>query len=174
MSSQVRRSDSKVPPKAVITGDRLLRALLVFLLSHALAPTPASAQPKIVRVPFRTVQSMILVEGKANGDTLTFLLDTGSIGTIVSTRMYHSHYPLHRVRRSTDGPGIIGESISTRMDLELGGHRWYAQRVSIMNLDELSEILRVKHIDGLIGQDVLREFRAVRIDYHAHVIELEE
>jgi hypothetical protein len=48
-----------------------------------------------------------------------------------------------------------------------------AQRVSVMNLDELNETLRL-HFDGLIGQDVLQQFRYVRIDYRARVIELRE
>jgi hypothetical protein len=174
MSCHVTQFGCNIGPGPAGRCQPLLRALLAFLLPQALALAPAPAQPTTIRVPFHTVKSMILVEGRANGDTLTFLLDTGSIGTIVSARMYHAHFPLHRMRRTTDGPGMIGESISTHMDLELGGHRWYAQRVSIMNLDELSGILGVKRIDGLLGQDVLREFRSVRIDYHAHIIELEE
>jgi hypothetical protein len=28
--------------------------------------------------------------------------------------------------------------------------------------------------EGLLGQDMLRQFRSVRIDYRAHVIELQE
>ena len=49
---------------------------------------------------------------------------------------------------------------------------WAGQRVAIMNLDGLSQVLGI-HFDGLLGQDVLREFHSVRIDYRAHVIELE-
>jgi len=118
---------------------------------------------------------MILVDGKVNGDAVTFLLDTGSLGTIVSARRYRRMYfPLHNIQRNTQGAGINGESVSVRLDLQLGNHRWVGQRVSIMNLDELSSIIGVPHLDGLIGQDILREFRSIRIDYHAHVIELEE
>ncbi len=117
---------------------------------------------------------MILVEGKVEGTATTFLLDTGSIGTIVSTKIYRSHFPLHQIHRNFNGPGVSGESIPVRMNLEFGDHRCYAQRVSVMNLDELSRIIGIKHIDGLLGEDVLREFRSVRIDYRAHVIELEE
>ena len=117
---------------------------------------------------------MILVEGKVDGTESTFLLDTGAMGTIVSTRIYRSHYPLRQIHRNGAGPGLSGESISVRMNLEFGSHRCYAQRVAVMNLDELSRIIGIKRIDGLLGEDVLREFRSVRIDYKAHVIELEE
>jgi hypothetical protein len=81
---------------------------------------------------------------------------------------------LRHIHRNFEGPGLSGESVSVRMNLELGDHRFYAQRVSVMNLDELSRLIGIKHIDGLLGQDVLREFRYVRIDYKSHVIELEE
>jgi hypothetical protein len=118
---------------------------------------------------------MILVEGKVNGDPVTFLLDTGSTDTVVSTRTYKaSHLALRSALRKPEGHGIHGEAISVQADLQLGEHRWPAQRVAIMNLDELSSILGVRHVDGLIGEDILRDFRSIRIDYHARVIELEE
>jgi hypothetical protein len=41
-----------------------------------------------------------------------------------------------------------------------------------MNLEDLSKRFQI-HFDGLLGQDVLNQFRSVRIDYKAHVIELE-
>jgi hypothetical protein len=154
---------------------RILGALLLLFVPLALAPAPGSAHPPVIRVPFRSVDSMILVEGKVNGDPVTLLLDTGSVGTIVSARRYRvMSFPLHTIQRNAQGPGVNGESVSVRLDLELGNHRWARQRVSIMNLDELSNILGIQHLDGLLGQDILREFRSIRIDYHAHVIEFEE
>jgi hypothetical protein len=152
---------------------RILRALaLTFFL---LAPAPGPAHPQVIKIPFRSVDSMILVEGKVNDDPVTFLLDTGSLGTIVSARMYRLiYFPLHTIQRNARGPGVNGESVSVRLDLQLGNHRWIGQRVSIMNLDELSKIIGIQRLDGLLGEDILRQFRSVRIDYHAHVIELEE
>jgi hypothetical protein len=150
-----------------------LRASLLFIL--LLAPATGPAHPTVVRIPFRTSQTMILVQGRVNGDAVLFLLDTGSIGTIVSTRIYRiTTRTLQSIQRNARGPGVNGQSISVRLEIQLGTHRWLDQRVAVMNLDELSEILGVQHIDGLIGQDLLREFRAVRIDYQTHIIELEE
>jgi hypothetical protein len=40
-----------------------------------------------------------------------------------------------------------------------------------MNLEELSKSFRVP-FDSLLGQDILKQFRSVRIDYKRHVIEL--
>jgi hypothetical protein len=152
---------------------RRVASALLFLL--AMAPAPDPAQPPPVRVPFRSVESMILVEGKVNGDSATFLLDTGSVGTIVSTRIYgNTPLPLRSVRRNMEGHGINGDSISVRLDLQLGNRRWVGQRVAVMNLDGLSQILGVRHIDGLIGEDILREFHSIHIDYRTHIIEFEE
>jgi hypothetical protein len=155
-------------------GRHLFAAILVFALL-ALAPTPDPAHPAVLRIPFRTARSMILVQGKVDGKQVTFLLDTGSLGTIVSLKLYRNlNYPLQRIHRNLGGAGVSGESVSGSLDLEFGGHRWFSQRVSVMNLDELSGILGIEHVDGLLGQDILRQFRYVRIDYHAHIVELEE
>jgi len=169
------RARPSLPPACSSQAPALLRALVLIFLPLALAPASGPAHPAVIRVPFRSVDSMILVEGKVNDDPVIFLLDTGSVGTIVSARKYRvMYFPLHRIQRNAQGAGMNGESVSVRLDLQLGNHRWVAQRVSIMNLDELSNILGIQHLDGLIGEDLLREFRSVRIDYHAHVIELEE
>lgn len=42
-----------------------------------------------------------------------------------------------------------------------------------MDLSDASKRMGTQ-IDGFIGQDVLGEFSAVRIDYRSHVLELEK
>jgi len=68
---------------------------------------------------------------------------------------------------------MTGESIRLPVNLTLADHTWVGQPVSVMDLDDLQQALGI-NFDGLLGQDILREFRSVRIDYHAHVIELEQ
>jgi len=117
---------------------------------------------------------MILVDGKVNGNAATFLLDTGANRTIVSAKVYGQvQFKMHQLRRNGHGAGVSGNSIPLPADLVLAERVWTAHRVSVMNLDELSDLLKL-HLDGLIGQDILRDFRYVRIDYRARVIELEE
>jgi hypothetical protein len=153
----------------------LVRALLVILAALVLAPSFDRAQPVMLRLPFRSVLSLILVQGKVEGQPVTFLLDTGSMGTVVSIRSYPTAYfKLHSIQQNAHSPGISGQSVAVNIELELGSYRWASQRVSVMNLDELPRILGIEHLDGLIGEDVLREFRSIRIDYHTHIIELEE
>jgi Aspartyl protease len=104
----------------------------------------------------------------------TFLLDTGANRTIVGTNVYGNvRFEPQRIPRREPGAGLVGYSLRRSADLELGEHVWIAQQVSVMNLDELTQMLHLD-FDGLLGQDILRQFRSVRIDYRAHVIELQE
>ena len=151
------------------------RGLRYFLLALVLlTPLPNRARPNVLRLPFRTVHSMILVQGRVSGSQVAFLLDTGATRTIVSASIYGKiPFRLRAIERTSHSAGMIGDSVIVPVDLELDNHRWAGQHVAIMNLDGLSQVLGVQ-FDGLLGQDVLREFRSIRIDYHAHIIELQD
>jgi hypothetical protein len=147
---------------------------LVALILLLLIPLPNVAHPDVIYLSFRTVQSMILVEGKVNGKPVTFLLDTGATRTIISAKIYGNvGYRLRLAQRAGQQPGFVGESISLPVNLQLERHTWLARRVSIMNFDGLSSVLGTD-FDGLLGEDVLREFHSVHIDYRNHQIELEQ
>jgi aspartyl protease len=150
----------------------LSRALALLLL--LLMPVPNPAHSGTVRIPFRTVQSLIVVLGKVNGNAATFVLDTGANRTIVSTKIYgDARFELQRMPHRQGPAGFSGYSLRRPADLGLGENVWMAQQVSVMDLDELKQMLHMD-FDGLLGQDFLRQFRSVRIDYRAHLIELQE
>jgi hypothetical protein len=139
-----------------------------------LTPVPDPARPGTVRIPFRTVQSLIVVEGKLNGNAAIFLLDTGANRTMVSTKIYgKTRFELQRMPHPQGAAGFAGYSLRRPADLGLGENVWIAQQVSVMDLEELKQMLHMD-FDGLLGQDFLRQFRSVRIDYRAHLIELQE
>jgi hypothetical protein len=156
------------------TSRSLLRGLRYLLLAIFLfTPLPNRARSAALCLPFRTVRSMILVEGEINGDPVTLLMDTGSTKTIISAKSYRgTYFPLHTAQRTNKTAGIVGESVSVRLDLKLANHRWVGQTVSIMNLGDLNRLLGAQ-FDGLLGEDILREFHSVRIDYRNHIIEFE-
>jgi len=166
------RQKSAPRPVRPQRGRPLFLALtLLFLL---LIPLPNPAHSGTARIPFRTVQSLIVVEGKVNGNAATFLLDTGANRTIVSAKIYGvGRFNLQRMARPNGGAGFAGYSLRRPADVELGETVRTAQEVSVMDLDELKQMLHMD-FDGLLGQDFLRQFRSVRIDYRAHVIELQE
>ena len=135
------------------TSRSLLRGLRYLLLAIFLfTPLPNRARSAALCLPFRTVRSMILVEGEINGDPVTLLMDTGSTKTIISAKSYRgTYFPLHTAQRTNKTAGIVGESVSVRLDLKLANHRWVGQTVSIMNLGDLNRLLGAQ-FDGLLEQ----------------------
>ena len=161
------------PSRGIVRRYRGLRRVLMLMLL-LLTPLPNRARPATLKVQFRTVEAMILVEGKVNGNRAILLLDTGANRTIISAKTYGNdklalpHYP-----RKPNGVGMTGYSVRRPADLILGEREWLGQPVSVMDLDDLKDLLKLD-FDGLLGQDILRQFRSVRIDYHTHILEMEE
>jgi hypothetical protein len=148
------------------------RVLAVILITLALLSPPSCAHTETVFLPFRSVHSLILVDAKVNGNPATLLLDTGANNTIIDGKVY-GNVLAPRIEPVSKGPGVIGNALRLRVDLEIAGRFLFSQPVSVMNLGDLPQRVGAQ-FDGLLGQDILRQFRSVRINYHAHVIELEK
>ena len=54
------------------------------------------------------------------------------------------------------------------MNLRLEKRHWIERAVLVMDLSD------ARRIDGFVGQDILREFAAVRIAYKASLVEFEQ
>ena len=142
------------------------------LLGLGRAPTEDLARPRVVVLPYRSVDSYILVDAKIDGSPVKLLLDTGANKTILNASSF-CKTELRVARPANRGAGIVGNAMRLRVDLELAHQIMFSQPVAVMNLEELSKSFRIP-FDGLLGQDILNQFRAVRIDYKKHVIELEQ
>src|SRR5215471_17374334 len=92
------------------------------------------------RLAFRTVKSMILVDGEVNGNKATFLLDTGCQHTVVSVRTY-GQVQSHLHQALVGGAGIVGETVRLPVSLKLPSRIWVGQVVSVMDLDDLQYAL---------------------------------
>ena len=148
------------------------RVLVLALL--CLTPSVNSARSEVVIIPFRSAESMILVEARVNDNRVSLLLDTGANNTIVSPRAYGDlQFHLHSIHKNDEGPGLKGDAVRLRANLALANRTWNSQPVYVMNVDELTRRFGAP-VDGLLGQDLLREFHSVRINYKAHVIEFEQ
>lgn len=102
---------------------------------------------------------------------MKLLVDTGANKTILNASSFSKTE--RRVTRPVNrGAGIVGKALRLRADLKLGHQIRFSRPVAVMNLEELSKSFRIP-FDGLLGQDILNQFRSVRIDYKNHVMELE-
>jgi hypothetical protein len=152
-----------------VTG-RVFRGLTFLIL--LLTPLRAPAPPRVVAVPFRSVDSFILVEAKIDGMPARLLVDTGANKTILDARSF-CRTEMQMSKPVNRGAGIVGNALRLRVNLEIAHQFMFSQHVSVMNLEELSRRFGFQ-FDGLLGQDILNQFRSVRIDYKNHVIELEQ
>jgi hypothetical protein len=148
---------------------RVLRALTLFLLF--LMPLQNLAQPRVVVLPFRYVNSFILVDAKIDGTLVRLLLDTGANKTILNAKSF-CRVEMNVSKPVNRGAGIVGNALRLRVDLEIAHQFLFSQSVAVMDLEELSKHFGIQ-FDGLLGQDILNQFHSVRIDYKKYVIELE-
>jgi hypothetical protein len=156
------------PAHHCVNGTVFRGLTLVFLF---LAPQHALAQRRMVTVPFRSVDSFILVDARIDGTPVRLLVDTGANKTILNAKSF-CKVEMNVTKPVNRGAGIVGNALRLRVDLEIAHQILFSQQVSVMDLEELSRRFGVQ-FDGLLGQDILNQFRSVRIDYKSHVIELE-
>ena len=149
----------------------MFRRLLVVLL---LAVSLHAQERRTFVVPFHIARGMILLDGQVNGKPAVLLLDTGANNSIVDYRA--AGFPALKLDalRSAGKTGAEGDCLTREIPkLSLGLRSWLVRRTCLMDLSDASKRMGTR-IDGFIGQDVLQEFSAVRIDYKAHTLELEK
>jgi hypothetical protein len=154
-------------------GRWFIAALFVFLLLLVVLAVAHAQERKTFAVPFHTVRGMILLDGQLNGKPAVFLLDTGANNSVVDYRAAGFDTLKPDKLRSTGGTGAEGDCIVREVKLSLEHRSWLNRRVCLMDLADVSRRIGTR-VDGFIGQDILGTFSAVRIDYKAHTVTLEE
>jgi len=119
-------------------------------------------------IPFETNRNFgsILIKAKVNGQPATLIVDTGSSHTMVSSELLQIRpLALPHAATPSKGSGYVGTASWAKAHLEIGRDRWADRSVLVMNdFQEMSNSLKQK-VDGILGQDVLREFNTVIIDF---------
>ncbi len=153
----------------------LISLLLFALLFSGVFTGVVSAQeqqPRTFRIPFHSVNGMILLDATVNGKPASLLLDTGADATILSPQASGLSTVKLRALTANKTTGTNGEYVKSRVDLRLAEGHWIEREILVMDLSDVSKRMGTQ-IDGFIGADVLREFSAVRIDFKKQVLELE-
>ena len=119
----------------------------------------SAGAPSGVTIPFTWTPGQIEIAVDVNGTPATFLLDTGSEYSIVSTRLANVlHLPTLQ---------IGARDFTDEATLKVGGITLAGQRVMVMPFDGYQA--RGRHIDGLIGYHFFAAY-SVRIDFAAKTL----
>jgi hypothetical protein len=101
---------------------------------------------------FKSARSLLLVHVTIDGAPLTLVLDTGAQRTII------------------DDPRNVERPVNVTV-----GNRTMRLYIAYAPLHiNASETVKGVKASGLLGQDVLRQFKTVRVDYATNTVELGE
>ena len=151
---------------------RFILAVLFVFVGFTSAQVADPEQHLAWRVPFQSINGNIFLNAWINGKPAVFMLDTGSNFTAISTAIVGSKMNLEPARPNSGGAGIAFIGTHLSVNLAIKSMVW-TDRVVVMSLKELQRQVGVK-FDGPLGEDILRQFSAVRIDYKNQVVEFEQ
>jgi len=107
----------------------------------------------------------ILLRAQVNGHPATLFVDTGCSTTILSWELLQVRpLALQRADPFAKGSGYVGTAGWSKATLEIGPFKWADRKVLVMDFQEISNTMSQK-VDGILGEDVLREFDSVAIDF---------
>jgi Aspartyl protease len=147
-----------------------IMALLILAANVAARPQQPSPEPGSRRslVPFELNQSFgsIIVKAQVNGHPATLVVDTGSSNTILSSDLLQIQpLAVQPAYAPSKGSGFTGTAAWAKATLEIGAFRWPDRKLLVMSdFHDLSHSMKQK-VDGILGQDVLREFDSIAIDF---------
>jgi len=97
------------------------------------------------------------------------IVDTGSSHTILSwERLQVSPLALPQVPAPSKASGLVGQGGWSKANLEIGALTWTDHKVLVIDdFQDLSKSLN-QRVDGILGEDVLKDFNSVVIDFQHH------
>jgi len=121
-----------------------------------------------VRVPILRAKPFgaMLVCLQVNGKPAEVIFDTGSNVTILSREI--SQYRQPDLTQPSDTPlkgsGWVGTGRWEEANIRLGDRDWINRRIVVEDVRDISRALNHR-VEGILGEDLLREFKYVIIDY---------
>jgi len=111
------------------------------------------------------VFGVTLVRVGVNGKLAVLILDTGSSTTILSPEVSGlDPVKLRRADPPKNGTGFVGDGRWGEATLVTGTRIWKNHRVLVTDMKSVGDAMQRK-IDGILGQDILHEFKHIEIDF---------
>jgi hypothetical protein len=130
-------------------------------------PSPATKTPHrraVLPIERSPHFGVILVSVQVNEKPAVLILDTGSNTTILSPEISGLNPArLPRANPPRKGTGFVGDGRWGQAALTIGTTVWKDKRVLVVDTKDLSAAFQRK-IDGILGQDILDEFKTVEIN----------
>jgi predicted aspartyl protease len=126
-----------------------------------------------LKIPFELFGNLILLQVRVNdSDALRFILDTGADTSVIDAQRAEGLGLTPQGKIVASGAAGSAEATFTRgVSVSLPGVEVLDQTIYVLPLESLSALGR--RIDGVLGNDVLKEF-VLEIDYSARTINLYE
>jgi hypothetical protein len=156
-------------PRAAALALALLFVFAAALPSISQQPLPA-ASPKsphrqtVIPIERSPHFGAILLTVLVNEKQAVLILDTGSNTTILSPEIVGLNPAfLPRSQPPQKGTGFVGEGHWGHATISIGASTWRDRRVLVVDTRDLSRAAQ-RRIDGILGQDILDEFKYVEIN----------
>lgn len=148
----------------------LVTSILTIVLQFWVAaqvPDPTSiSDVGIVPIELSSRFGLVLVRAEVDGKPATFIMDTGSSHTILSTKLARGRPLVFEPRATpTKGNGWVGKAVKVKATVKIGEAVWPDHE--FLAMDDLPDISNAlgQRVDGMLGQDILKEFKVVQIDF---------
>ncbi len=153
-----------------VTALLLLSTLIAAISSNSLVAEDLPKGSTGVRLISDKSTGTILVEASVNGQPVVMILDTGASHSMFDAGIFGvSAVQLQEARMNSRGLGLDADVVVRTADFEIGEESWKRQPIEIADLHPLSKIYG-RRIGGIIGQDVLRSFVSVQINYKGQCV----
>jgi hypothetical protein len=148
----------------------LLLTSIVGFSSNTLAAEDLLKASTGVRLISDKSTGTILVDASVNGQPVVMILDTGASHSMFDASVFGlSEVQLQAARMKGRGLGLDADVVWRPADFEIGDQAWKQHPIEVADLHLLSKIYGRK-IGGIVGQDVLRSFVSVQINYKGQCV----
>jgi len=138
------------------------------LTARQSAPCTSTKTPRcrsILPIEHDAVFGVTLVSVQVNGKLALLILDTGCSTTILSPEASGlDPVKLQRADPPKRGTGFVRDGRWGEVTLVTGTRIWKDHRILVADMKSITDAMHRK-IDGILGQDILDEFKYIEIDF---------